>query len=169
MHFNYLAISLAALVPILIGFVWYHPKVMGSAWMNAAKLTEVDLKGGNRAVILLVSFLLSFLLAFEMNFITIHQYHIYSAMMDMANPTALDDPSSALSMDYAAFMSKYGTNFRTFKHGAFHGVLTGFFFILPIVGINALFERRGWKYIGIHVVYWTSCLALMGGIVCGWV
>ena len=169
MNFNMIAVALAELIPLLIGFVWYHPKVLGNAWMNASGLTEGDLKGGNMALIFGISLILSFLLAFEMNFITVHQYHVYSAMMDMANPQALDDPSSVLGMDYAAFMDKYGMNFRTFKHGALHGLLTGIFFILPVLGINALFERKGWKYILINVGYWSLCLVLMGGIVCGWV
>jgi hydrogenase maturation factor len=34
------------------------------------------------------------------------------------------------------------------------------------VGINALFERRGGKYILVHVGYWIVTLALIGGVVC---
>ena len=168
MHFNFIAIFVAAVIPMALGFVWYHPKVMGTAWMNACGFTESDLQGGNMALIFGVSFILSLLLAFEMNFVTIHQYHVYSAMMDSANPTALDDPTTEVAVYYADFMSKFGTNYRTFKHGAFHGLLTGIFFILPVLGTNALFEKKGWKYIGINVSYWTICISIMGGIVCAW-
>ncbi|MEM1124806.1 MAG: DUF1761 domain-containing protein, partial [Bacteroidota bacterium] len=32
--------------------------------------------------------------------------------------------------------------------------------------MNALFERRGWKYIWIHTGYWFITLALIGGLLC---
>ena len=64
------------------------------------------------------------------------------------------------------FMTKYGTNFRTFKHGAFQGALIGLFFAMPIVGTGALFERKGFKYIAVHAGYWIITLCLMGGVIC---
>ena len=167
MELNFIAVFVAALIPMALGFAWYHPKVLGAAWMKECGFTEEDLKGGNMGIIFGVSFILSLLLAFEMNFITVHQNHVYSSLMDAG--MTIDDPTSALGMYYADFMANYGTNFRTFKHGAFHGILTGIFFILPVLGTNALFERKGWRYILINVGYWTVCIALMGGIVCAWI
>jgi hypothetical protein len=70
--------------------------------------------------------------------------------------------------DIADFMAKYGNEFRTFKHGAFHGLMYGLFFVLPVIGTNGLFERKSWKYIFINVGYWTVSLMLMGGIICAW-
>ncbi len=63
-------------------------------------------------------------------------------------------------------MEQYGTNFRTFKHGAFHGAIGGIMLALPIVGTNALFERKGVKYIAINAGFWIISMALMGGIIC---
>ena len=60
---NFLAIILAALIPMLMGFIYYHPKVFGKAWMQSLGLTEEDLKKGNMAVIFGVSLLMSFLLS----------------------------------------------------------------------------------------------------------
>jgi lysylphosphatidylglycerol synthetase-like protein (DUF2156 family) len=62
--------------------------------------------------------------------------------------------------------STLATDFRTFKHGAFHGIIATIGLVLPIIGINALFERRGFKYIALHVGYWLVCLILMGGFIC---
>jgi hypothetical protein len=45
----------------------------------------------------------------------------------------------------------------------------GLFFALPVMGTNALFERKGFKYIAINVGYWTVTLALMGGVICHFV
>ena len=63
-------------------------------------------------------------------------------------------------------MGVYGNDFRTFKHGALHGTLTGVGIALPVVAINAMFEKRGFKYIAIHAGYWILTLLLMGGIIC---
>ncbi|NND10814.1 MAG: DUF1761 domain-containing protein, partial [Flavobacteriaceae bacterium] len=76
------------------------------------------------------------------------------------------DPSTALP-SYAAFMADYGDAFRTYKHGALHGVLAGLFVALPILGTNALFERKGAKYIFINTGYWVVTLGIMGAILCG--
>lgn len=167
MSINFLAVLVAALIPIFLGFFWYHPKTMGTAWMNSAGLQEADLKAGNMLVIFVVSFILSLLLAFEMNFLTIHQLHVYSALLDSAQ--TINDPSSPLGAYYSDFMENYGMNYRSFKHGVLHGVLSAVFLVLPVLGINALFERKGWKYILINVGYWIFSMGIMGGIVCAWI
>ncbi len=168
MEFNFLAIAVAGLVPMAVGFVWYHPKVFGQIWMDLNGFTEESLKGSNMLLIFGVSLILSFILAFDLNFVVVHQTHVYSALMDMANVAAIDDPNTALGAYYADFVANYGTNFRTFKHGALHGVLATLFFVFPVLGINSLFERRGFKYIFLHVGYWLVCLVIMGGIISGW-
>jgi hypothetical protein len=63
-------------------------------------------------------------------------------------------------------MDTHGNNFRTFKHGLLHGSMSGILFVLPILAINAMFERKGFKYIAINAGYWIICLAIMGGIIC---
>ena len=93
----------------------------------------------------------------------IHQLGFYSTL---AGDPTLQDPTSPTGMYFADFMAKYGQNFRTFKHGALHGTIAGITIALPIIGTNALFERKGFKYIAINVGYWTITLVLMGGIVC---
>ncbi|HMP32135.1 MAG TPA: DUF1761 domain-containing protein [Saprospiraceae bacterium] len=91
----------------------------------------------------------------------IHQNNIGSALM----PQVMDT-SSQEYQDLIAFMAKYGDRYRTFKHGALHGGITAIFFILTIIAINALFERRGWKYILIHLGYWFITCLIIGGILC---
>ncbi|WP_452602962.1 DUF1761 domain-containing protein [Pontimicrobium sp. MEBiC06410] len=158
---NIYAIIVAAIVPIIIGFVWYNPKVFGNAWMKASGLTEEQLKGGNMLVIFGVTLVLSFLLAFFAQTLVIHQIGAFG--MIGGKPEDLEATSS-----YFAFMEEYKDAFRTYKHGAFHGVLAGVFLFFPVIAINALFERRSWKYIFINSGYWIVSLAAMGAIVCGW-
>lgn len=163
MNVNFLIILAAALVPMVLGFIWYNPKVFGKAWMDAAGITEDKMKGANMALIFGLSFVLSFLLAMSVQFMVIHQWGLYSIL---ANEPGITDPASEVSIFIKDFMAKYGTNFRTFKHGAFHGTLAGIMIALPILGTNAMFERKGFKYIAINIGYWTVCLALMGGVIC---
>ena len=161
MDFNLYAIIVAAIVPILIGFVWYNPKTFGNAWMKASGVTEEQLKGGNMAVIFGVTLVLSFLLSFFVQSLVIHQVGAFG--MIGGEPEKLKASSS-----YFAFMEEYKDAFRTYKHGAFHGILAGVFLFFPVIAINALFERRSWKYIFINSGYWIVSLAAMGAIVCGW-
>lgn len=154
---------LSALIPLVIGFIWYHPKVFGTAWMRVSGVTEEKLKTGNMAVILIVTYVLGFLISAAMMGVVIHQTHLQSILLDTPG---FGDPSSEVGKFYDNFMATYGNNFRTFKHGAFHGVLIALFFAMPIIAINALFERRGFKYIMVHAGFWIVSLALMGGLIC---
>lgn len=164
MEVNFLAVLVATLIPTLTGFIWYNPKVFGNAWMEAAGVTEEKIKNANMFVIMGVSLLLSFMLAFFSQNLTIHQFAIFSLLENQ--PGMHENPIT--NSDFLSMMEKYGTNFRTFKHGLLHGTVASLFFILPVLGTNAMFERRGFKYILINVGYWTLTLALMCGVLCGW-
>lgn len=159
MEINFFAILVAAVSALVVGFVWYNPKVFGNAWMTASGMTEEKIKGGNMAKIFSLALLFAFMLAFMMQTVVIHQM----GAMSLAG----GDPSSTLP-SYAAFMADYGDAFRTFKHGAFHGFIAGIFIALPILGTNALFERKSAKYIFINAGYWVVVLTIMGAIICGW-
>jgi hypothetical protein len=63
-------------------------------------------------------------------------------------------------------MSKYGTEFRNIHHGLLHGFIGGLTIAFPIVAINALFERRSWKYIFMNAGYWIVSMMLMGAVIC---
>ena len=162
MEFNFLAIFVAAIVPLVLGFLWYNPILFGNVWMRESGMTEEKMKSGNMAVIFGVSLLLSLLLAFFTQVLTIHQM---GALGMIGGDPAVD----AILPSYQAFMDDYSTNFRTFKHGALHGLMAGIFLVLPIIGTNGMFERHSWKHILINVGYWTLALTIMGAIVCGWI
>ncbi len=163
MQFHYYILFVAALIPLAIGFIWYNPKVFGKAWMKSADITEDKMKGANMALIFGLTYVFSLLAAFSLTSITIHQLSIFSIFGN--DPTAAD-PNSEVGAMLKSFMEKYGTNFRTFKHGALHGTIAGIFIALPIIGVNAMFERKRFKYIAINAGFWIVCLALMGGVIC---
>ena len=164
MNFHWYILFVAALVPMIMGFIWYNPKVLGTAWMKAAGMDEEKMKGANMGLIFGLAYLCSLLLAAALIPLTIHQTHLFSIFA--GDPTVKDAGSETNTM-LMGLLEKYGSNFRTFKHGAFHGFLAAFFIALPIFGTNALFERKSFKYVAINVGYWLITMALMGGVVCG--
>ncbi|MEZ5045971.1 MAG: DUF1761 domain-containing protein [Chitinophagaceae bacterium] len=161
---NFYIVFLTALVPLLVGFLWYNPKIFGTAWMNASGMTEEKAKGANMPLIFGLTYVLGLFLSTALYPMVIHQMGVFSVLQT----PDFNTPNSEASLFFKDFYSKYGSNFRTFKHGVFHGVLGGLFIGLPIIAVNALFERKGFKYIAINVGYWVISMAIMGGIICQW-
>lgn len=160
MEFNIWAILVAAASTLVVGFIWYHPKVFGTAWMKASGMTEEQVQGGNMAKIFGLALVFAVLLAFTLRFLVVHQ----SGVLSLVGGQVTDD----VLPSFTAFMNDYGTEFRTFKHGVFHGLMTGITVALPIIGTNGLFERKSAKYIFINSGFWTVCMMVMGGIICAW-
>lgn len=161
MEMNFYAILVAAISTLLVGFVWYGP-LFGKAWMAETGFTEEELKKGSMVKIFGLTFVFSIFLAMIMQILCIHQF---GPLGMIGGPDFIETAKPS----YAAFMADYGDAFRTYKHGALHGFMSGLFLALPLIGINGLFERKSWKYIFIHAGYWTVIMTIMGAIVCGWV
>ena len=162
---NYLVIFGSGAIPLLVGTLWYSNKFgFGKAWMAEIGTTEEALERDfNPLKMFGLTYLFGVLLAGAMMPMTIHQMGLTSMLMDMP---ALKDTTSETSKALAYLMETHGQNYRSFKHGAFHGLLSSIFLVLPIIGITALFERRSWKYIFIHLGYFAITFALIGGVVC---
>jgi len=152
------SIPVAAVAALVIGAVWYNPKVFGNAWMRESGMTEEKMKGGNMAKIFGLALLFAAMLAVLLMNFTNHQW---GAVGMIGGDPEVAKPS------FDAFMADYGTAFRTFKHGALHGTMFGVLGALPILGTNALFERKSAKYIFINAGYWIVTLGVMGALLCG--
>lgn len=159
MQINYFTFLVVAIVTLAVGFVWYHPKVFGTVWMKENNFTQDDLRKGNMLKIFGFTYLFSVMIAMTLMWLTIHQ----SGAVGMVGGPPL---IASAKPSFHAFMADYGTHYRTFKHGALHGFMSGLFFALPVIGINGLFERKSWKYIFVHAGFWALSLTLMGGIIC---
>jgi Protein of unknown function (DUF1761) len=158
MQLHFWLIFLAGLIPLLTGFIWYHPKVFGNAWMKAAGMNEETMKGANMALIFGLCYLFGCMLATALMNIVIHQMGLNSVLQGDTTP------ETAAYMKN--FIELYGNRFRTFKHGTLHGTISALFIALPVLGTVALFERKGFKYVAIHTGYWMLTMALMGGVLC---
>ncbi|MDP2174760.1 MAG: DUF1761 domain-containing protein [Bacteroidota bacterium] len=166
MDINFLAIFVAALVSFPIGFTWYHPKVFGSAWLKEIDETQESIgKDFNMLKTLLISLICAFFIAMSINFMVVHQYSLFSLLADI--PEASKE-GAKISVLLNGNEIDVWSNFRTLKHGLFHGFLAGLMFSSPIIIQNALFERKSFKYIAIHSGYWIVTMMLMGGIICVW-
>lgn len=55
---NWIAVFVAALAPMALGFIWYNPKVFGNAWMRGARITMDDTKKGNMPLIFGLSYVM---------------------------------------------------------------------------------------------------------------
>ena len=157
MEMNFLAILVAALSSFVVGFIWYNPKVFGNIWMKEIGMTEEKAKQGNMIKIFGLTFIFALIFASFIPLITIHEI----GAVQLAGGNEKDEA-------LVAFLQVHGGHFRDFKHGALHGFFAGLFLALPIVGTNALFEQKSWKYILVTSGYWVVVMTLMGAIICGW-
>ena len=162
---NILFVALAALVPLVMGFIYYNPKVFGNAWMKAANLTEEQLKGNNMIKVFGTMLVLSFIMSGFLFMFVVHQTDYYSILIE---EPGFGEEGSAIMNEINTFMANYGDRFRTFKHGALHGGMIGAVIALPVLLINGLFETKNFKYGLINGFFWILCFTIMGGILCQW-
>jgi len=65
-EFNFISIALAGLVPLIVGFMWYHPKVMGTTLNNeiaGKELTDEEMKHGHHPMVYIMTYVFSFMIA----------------------------------------------------------------------------------------------------------
>jgi hypothetical protein len=61
---NWLSILVAAIIPMVVGFLWYHPKTFGNAWMKGIGMTEEKMKSANMGLTYGLALVLSAVLSF---------------------------------------------------------------------------------------------------------
>jgi len=162
MEMNFYIFFVVAIIPVIIGFVWYGP-LFGNAWMKEMGFTKESLKGQNMAITFLLSYVFSLFIAVFLFPATIHQMGVYSSLA--AEPGFAEQTGEVFTY-FQDFLANYGDRFRTFKHGALHGTLSGLLLALPVIAIIAMFERKSIKYVAINAGYWVITLTIMGGLIC---
>lgn len=143
MDINWLAIVAASILPLVTGFIWYNPKVFGTAWMKESGMTMEKAQQMNPVKTYGLAVVFAFMIAFV----------LWPEVMLGGAPSE---------------QHGVGGGFMTFKHGAFHGALMGLFLAMPVLATNALFEQKSFKYIAINAGYWIVTMALMAGIINAW-
>ncbi len=163
MELNMWIAPIAAIIPMVIGFIWYHEKVFGKAWMSAAGMTPEKIQNGNMLVTFGVSYILSCFLAITLMTMSIHQFGVFQVL---AGVEGIDKEGSAIFQYFSDFMAEHGHRHRSFGHGALHGAIAAIMFAIPVLATNALFEAKGFKYILVNGGYWIVTITLMSGLVC---
>lgn len=158
-------VILTALIPLIVGSIYYNPKVVGGIWMKETGMTEEKAKQANMLKVFGLTYIFSIMISFVVMQSVIHQMGVFGVFQG----TDFETPGTEAHKLYHDVMGNYGHSYRSFKHGFLHGIMLSLFLVWPVVSINAMFEQRGWKYVAIHVGYWTICLALIGGVLCAFV
>jgi hypothetical protein len=160
---SFIVVLLAGLVPMIVGFLWYG-SLFKNRWMRESGVTQEMAEGGNMPLIFGLAYVFSVMAAFILFSVTVHQTAVYSLFVEPGTP----DLSEASKVVLDGIMAEYGDRYRSFGHGALHGGIAGVFLALPVLAVNALFERKSFKYIAINAGYWIVSFMLMGGVVCQW-
>jgi len=69
---EYVQLAVAAIVPMITGFLWYGPMLFQNAWMKSINMTEEKIKEGNMGLTFGLSYVMSFILAFFVAYIVRH-------------------------------------------------------------------------------------------------
>ena len=164
---EYLPVLVAAFIPMVLGFIWYNPKFLGSIWMKEAEMTEQKMKGANMPMIFGLSFVFALMAAFILKGFSTHDSMVQGALYYITEGTMEPEEGSEAAEWYSYYQTTLAEDNHIFKHGAAHGLIFGFL-LLPIIGTTAIYERKSWKYILIHWGYWAISFVLMGGLLAGW-
>ncbi len=157
---NWFIIPIAALLPLVLGFIWYHPKVLGT---KLSQITGEPLAENRSLGKTALIYLLSILLAYILTLMSVHQSAIYQLFF--MDPD-LGNSNSEYHVFINEFIAKYGDRHRSFGHGMVHGAEAGLMFGLAFLGITTLMQNKPFKLIWIHLGFWILCCSLMAGVVC---
>ena len=61
---NWVSLVIAAVIPMIVGAIWYNPKLFGKAWMEGIGMTEEKMKSANMGLTYGLAFVMSFLIGF---------------------------------------------------------------------------------------------------------
>ena len=169
MKHNLLVTGVAALIPLLVGFVWYGPFLFRNAWMAATGVTMDEKPNSSKMIMnMVLLYIFSFFVANGLMPVVIHQLGLFSMLADDHSREMLKDPNSDLYKLVSNLWAGHGHMFRRYRHGAFHGALTAIFFALPLISTSAIFEKRSVKYVLITWGFWLVNFMLMGALICHW-
>ena len=141
---NVAAVIVAALVPCIIGGLYYGP-VLGKPWLASLGKSADEMKPNQPILAYGLAILMAALVAISLNMVVqlVHK-----------------DVNDAGEL--------YFNTFRTFKHGALHGALMAISFVVPVIISHGIFQKISAKNILLNSIFWIICFTLMTGILDAW-
>ena len=160
---NWLILPMVAIIPIILGMIWYNPKVMGTklAQINDQPISSIssNFTIGRIALVYLLSVFFAYVLMLN----SVHQVAIFQLFF-------MDSEVAKAGSEYQAFidnfMENYGHRHRSFGHGLLHGAEAAFFYGLGTLGLTTLLTGGSLKKIWIHLGFIVICGSLMAGFIC---
>lgn len=141
MHINWAAFAVAVVAQMLVGMIWFNPKVMGKTWARVNGLDVNNMMPEKPGLTYGITFILTIMFTFWL-------------MINVTGPGQDTAPD--------------GHSFHTFQHGLAHAALLSIMVMLPVFGAPGLFEKRGWGWILVHTGYWFFRMAVGAGILSAW-
>lgn len=137
---NWLAVLVAGISAFVVGGIWYSPSLFGKAWMKDSKLSEEEIRNGNKGKIFGATAIFSLVMAANL-------------AMFLADGPADCPEGCAQKTDLA--------------WGIIAGFLAGIW-TFAAIAIHSLFELKPWRLILINGFYSVVSLMLMGAIIGVW-
>ena len=141
MNINWAAFAVAVMAQMVVGYIWFHPAVMGKMWAKANGFDINDSKPKNMGMTVGVTLLLT----------------VFFTLFLMVNVAG---PGQDVAPD--------GHSYITFQHGVAHAAILSIMVMLPVFATPALYEKKGWNYVLVHVGYWFCRMAVGAGILSAW-
>ena len=158
---NLLVIVAAGLIPIVMSMIYYHPSLMGTAWLKEAGMTQEDMKANQKPLKFFLGFVLNVLLAFGIFTMITHEFSVVGLVG--GDLELLKEGTTG-----GAFLAEYAGNYARFSHGAAHGIFTAFIVVAPFIGHQCLWSGKSFKIFLIDWFFWSLAVIVMGGVLAQW-
>ncbi len=158
--FNWLLLSLTSLVPIIVAYLWFNPSIYVRIF-KGWDLSQFNIRWTPSSISILL--VLGFMYSITLSYQVIHQLHFQSLLM---NEVGFMKQEGSAYKDLVYIFELYGKNFRSFSHGAFHGLLNSIFIVLPILVYGRFASGSSWRSVFFQWLFWTICGVTMGGLIC---
>jgi len=159
-EFNWLILLISSCIPIIVGYLLFNTNFYKKISKSNEQL-NLSIKWSLVSIIGL--FTLSFMYSITLSYQVIHQLHFQSMLI---NEVGFEKGEGNAYKDLIYIFELYGKNFRSFKHGAFHGLLNSIFIVLPILVYSKYTSASSWRSVIFQWMFWMICGVLMGGIIC---
>jgi hypothetical protein len=132
---NYVALVLAAVASLILGFVWYSKMLFGTPWMKEMGLSSDSMKKAQKELGKLygLSFVVSIVTAYVLS-------HVMTLSMSYFNTSPL---TTALNTSFWMWLG----------------------FMMPVQLTGEIFGGKNWKLLAINTGYQLVSLVLMGVVI----
>ena len=86
MQLNYWLLLATGLIPLIIGFLWYNPSIMGKQWLNTVGITDEVMKGANMPVIFILTYVLGCMLSLGLHVMVFIKWPLHQFLLTIKMP-----------------------------------------------------------------------------------